>query len=89
MHAATHKGMILNTNSVAGYTLLTTMARVRPLRPRSVRYAREQAAINQWTGQALDAARTDPGLATEIIRASACSRATAAPTSTAATASPC
>ena len=71
VHAATHKGMILNTNSVAGYTLLTTMARVRPLRPRSVRYAREQAAINQWTGQAARRGPHRPGLATEII---ACQR---------------
>jgi len=59
--------MILNTNSVLGYTLLTTMARVRPLRPRSVRWAREQAAIEQWLAQALDAAHTDADLATEII----------------------
>ena len=33
------------------------MARVRPLRPRSVRFVREQAAIEQWTALALDAAR--------------------------------
>ncbi len=67
VRATTHKGMILNTNSVVGYTLLTTMARVRPLRPRSVRFVREQAAIEQWIALALDAARTDADLATEII----------------------
>ncbi|WCB93366.1 hypothetical protein DSM104299_02079 [Baekduia alba] len=64
---ATHKGMILNTTSVAGYTLLTVMARVRPLRPRSFRFAREQAAIDQWMGRALVTARTDADLAREIV----------------------
>jgi indolepyruvate ferredoxin oxidoreductase beta subunit len=67
VHKATHKGMILNTTSVAGYTLLTAMARVRPLRPRTLRFGREQAAIEQWTAQALRAARTDPELAREIV----------------------
>ena len=41
---ATHRGMIVNTNSVLGYGLLTTMARARPLRPRSLRFGREQEA---------------------------------------------
>jgi indolepyruvate ferredoxin oxidoreductase beta subunit len=67
VRATTHKGMILNTNSVVGYTLLTTMALVRPLRPRSVRFVREQAAIEGWIALALDAARADTDLATEII----------------------
>jgi indolepyruvate ferredoxin oxidoreductase beta subunit len=67
VRVTTHKGMILNTNSVVGYTLLTTMALVRPLRPRSVRFVREQAAIEGWIAQALEAAGTDPDLATEII----------------------
>ncbi|HEU4974960.1 MAG TPA: indolepyruvate oxidoreductase subunit beta family protein [Baekduia sp.] len=65
--AATRKGMILNTSSVLGYTLLSTMARVRPLRPRSLRFGREQAAIEAWLGQALDAAATDGELAREIV----------------------
>jgi indolepyruvate ferredoxin oxidoreductase beta subunit len=71
VRTATREGMILNTSSVVGYTLLTTMARVRPLRPRSVRFVREQAAIERWIGQALEAARSDPALACEIV---ACQR---------------
>ncbi|ADB50573.1 indolepyruvate oxidoreductase subunit beta family protein [Conexibacter woesei] len=67
VHAATHRGMILNTSSVVGYTLLTTMARARPLRPRSVRFVREQAAIERWLALALDVARTDAALACEIV----------------------
>lgn len=63
----THKGMILNTTSVYGYTLLTTMARFRPLRPRSLRFGVEQAAIEQWITQALSVAGDDPELAREIV----------------------
>lgn len=67
VHATTHKGMILNTSSVLGYTLLSTMARARPLRPRSLRFGREQAAIEQWIEQALEAANVDADLAREIV----------------------
>jgi indolepyruvate ferredoxin oxidoreductase beta subunit len=63
----THKGMILNTSSVVGYTMLTTMARMRPLRPRSLRFVREQEAIEAWLEQAVAAAASDPDLAREII----------------------
>jgi indolepyruvate ferredoxin oxidoreductase beta subunit len=62
----TGKGMILNTTSVFGYTLLTTMARFRPLRPRSLRFDHEQRAIEQWVSQAL-AAVDDGDLAREIV----------------------
>jgi indolepyruvate ferredoxin oxidoreductase beta subunit len=64
---ATHRGMILNTTSLYGYTLLTTMARMRPLRPRSLRFGVEQAAIEQWLAQALAVAADDPALAIEIL----------------------
>lgn len=67
VHATTHKGMILNTSSVLGYTLLSTMARARPLRPRSLRFGREQVEIDQWIEQALEAANVDADLAREIV----------------------
>jgi indolepyruvate ferredoxin oxidoreductase, beta subunit len=67
VHKVTHKGMILNTTSVGGYTLLTTMARVRPMRPRSLRFGREQKAIERWMEQALEVAPSDPELAREIF----------------------
>jgi indolepyruvate ferredoxin oxidoreductase beta subunit len=63
---ATHKGMILNTTSVVGYTMLTAMARARPLRPKSLRFGREQAAIEKWIEQAL-AVADDTDLAREIV----------------------
>ncbi len=66
VHRATDKGMILNTTSVFGYALLTTMARCRPLRPRSLRFGHEQEAIDRWIARAL-AVVDDPDLAREII----------------------
>jgi indolepyruvate ferredoxin oxidoreductase beta subunit len=65
VHSVTHKGMILNTTSVTGYTLLTVLARVRPLRPRSLRFGREQRAIERWITQAL--AADDRELSREIL----------------------
>ncbi len=68
VYITTNKGMVLNTSSVGGYTLLNVMARVRPLRPRTVRFVREQAEIDAWLDSALAVAPTDQELATEIIK---------------------
>jgi indolepyruvate ferredoxin oxidoreductase beta subunit len=68
VYITTNKGMVLNTSSVGGYTLLNIMARVRPLRPRTVRFVREQAEIDAWLDRALAVAPTDQALATEIIK---------------------
>jgi indolepyruvate ferredoxin oxidoreductase, beta subunit len=68
VHATTHKGMVLNTSSVTGQTLLTILARVRPLRPRSVRFVREQEEIDRWMNRALTVAPTDGPLAVEIVK---------------------
>jgi indolepyruvate ferredoxin oxidoreductase, beta subunit len=62
----THKGMILNTTSITGYALLTTMARFRPMRPRSLRFGREQKAIERWIARAL-AVAGDGELAREVV----------------------
>jgi indolepyruvate ferredoxin oxidoreductase, beta subunit len=66
VHRITHRGMILNTTSIAGYTLLSAMARVRPLRPRSLRFGHEQREIDRWIGQALETVH-DGDFAREII----------------------
>lgn len=68
VYITTNKGMVLNTSSVGGYTLLNIMARVRPLRPRTVRFVREQAEIDAWMDKALSVAPTDQALATEIVK---------------------
>jgi indolepyruvate ferredoxin oxidoreductase beta subunit len=65
--ALTGKGMILNTSSIVGYSLLVTTARLRPLRPRSLRFGREQAAIEEWLATAVGAL-TNPDLTHEILR---------------------
>ena len=62
----TRDGMVLDTTSVPGYTMLSTMARMRPLRPRSLRFVEEQGAIDGWLSLVLDTAGADAGLATEI-----------------------
>jgi indolepyruvate ferredoxin oxidoreductase beta subunit len=68
VYITTNKGMVLNTSSVGGYTLLSVMARIRPLRPRTVRFVREQAEIDAWIDRALAIAPTDQELATEIVK---------------------
>lgn len=68
VHALTHKGMIVNTSSLTGYTVLSTLARLRPLRPRSLRFVREQAAIEAWLEQALNLGAEDPELGCEIVK---------------------
>jgi indolepyruvate ferredoxin oxidoreductase, beta subunit len=68
VHATTHKGMVLNTSSVTGQTLLTILARTRPMRPRSVRFVREQEEIDRWMNRALVVAPTDQALAIEIVK---------------------
>ncbi|WP_063791385.1 indolepyruvate oxidoreductase subunit beta family protein [Streptomyces torulosus] len=67
VHTLTHRGIVLNTTSVTGYTALAVLARMRPLRPRSLRFVREQEAIDAWLDLALATAAQDGPLAREII----------------------
>lgn len=64
---ATRDGIVVNTTGVIGYSMLWTMAQVRPLRPRSLRYGREQAAIDSWLDTAVRLGARDPHLAREVI----------------------
>ena len=68
VHAVAHKGIVVNTTSASGYTTLAVLARLRPMRPRSLRFGREQQFIDAWLALAADLAREDPDLATEVIR---------------------
>ncbi|MEV6101286.1 indolepyruvate oxidoreductase subunit beta family protein [Nocardia sp. NPDC051981] len=63
----TRRGMTVNTSSITGYTALSITARLRPLRPRSLRYQREQQAINEWLKAASTTALLDADLAREIL----------------------
>ncbi|MGW9211539.1 indolepyruvate oxidoreductase subunit beta family protein [Embleya sp. NPDC055664] len=63
----TRNGMVVNTTGVVGYTMLWTMAGMRPLRPRSGRFGREQAAIDAWLDLVVETASSDYALACEIV----------------------
>ena len=67
VHRLTREGMVLNSSSIKGATMLSITARLRPLRPRSLRFVREQDAIGQWLALARLAARADADLAREVI----------------------
>lgn len=62
----THKGIKLQTTSVWGFTVLNTLARLRPLRRRSLRFGLEQERIEAWLSAIRAAAATDYDLACEI-----------------------
>lgn len=62
----TRNGMIVNTTSIIGFTALWIMAAMRPVRPRSFRFGREQAAIDDWLALVTDLAASDYTLACEL-----------------------
>jgi indolepyruvate ferredoxin oxidoreductase, beta subunit len=59
-------GLHIKTNTVFGYLLLRSMAWLKPLRRRSLRFVEEQAMIERWLAAVLRAAEADLGLALEI-----------------------
>jgi indolepyruvate ferredoxin oxidoreductase beta subunit len=61
-----HWGMEIKTTSVSGYLCLLALARLRRLRPRSLRYSQEQAAIEAWLALIAAAAAKSGALALEI-----------------------
>ncbi len=62
----TANGMILNTASIGGYLLLYTLARLKPIRPRSLRFNLEQERIDSWLGRIKTLASTNYDLACEV-----------------------
>ncbi|MEI4279983.1 indolepyruvate oxidoreductase subunit beta family protein [Klenkia terrae] len=63
----TRDGIVVNTTGIVGYSMLWTMAHGRPLRPRSLRFGREQEAIDAWLDHAVRLGATDPALAREVV----------------------
>jgi len=59
-------GIILNTASVSGYILLYFVARLKPIRPRSLRYNLEQERIENWLNKISEVAPKNYQLACEI-----------------------
>jgi len=48
VYKVTHKGIKIQTTSLFGFTLLYLLARLRPLRRRSLRFGLEQQRIDSW-----------------------------------------
>lgn len=63
----THKGIKLQTTSVFGYTTLYVMARMQPMRRRSLRFGIEQGRIDAWLELVRQAAAVNYELACEIV----------------------
>ena len=59
-------GMHVKTSGVGGYLLVRALAWLKPWRPRSLRYAEEQALIERWLTAVRDAAPRSTALALEI-----------------------
>ena len=67
IHKVTHKGIRIQTTSVWGFTVLYFLARLRPIRRRSLRFGQEQERIDTWLDLARVHAPSDYDLATEIV----------------------
>jgi indolepyruvate ferredoxin oxidoreductase beta subunit len=61
-------GMHVKTSGVAGFLLVRALAWLKPWRPRSFRYAEEQALIERWLGAIRDARPKSTVLAIEIAQ---------------------
>ncbi len=60
--------MRVRSDTVSGFLKLWLMARLRPIRPRSSRYAKEQALIARWLDTVDAAARLDYEFGLEVVR---------------------
>ena len=60
-------GMHVKTSGVGGYLLVRALAWLKPWRPRSLRYAEEQALIARWLAAVRAAAPRSTALALEVV----------------------
>jgi indolepyruvate ferredoxin oxidoreductase beta subunit len=58
-----HTGLHIRSTSLWGYLMLRFLARLRPLRPRSLRYAQEHEALAAWLGAMQQVLSLSPALA--------------------------
>ncbi|HYZ44999.1 MAG TPA: indolepyruvate oxidoreductase subunit beta family protein [Xanthobacteraceae bacterium] len=65
---ATRKGKVVKTTSVGGFLLLYTLAKLKRLRRRSLRFIAEQAALAKWVDLLAATARADYPLAVQVAR---------------------
>lgn len=66
IYSTTHKGIKIQTTSVWGFTTLYLLARLRPIRRRSLRFGQEQQRIESWLDLIRSTAPTNYLLACEI-----------------------
>lgn len=64
----TRNGRIVQTTSIRGFLQLYLLARMRPLRRKSLRFAREQQRIGEWLQTVLELAGEDYELAVEVAK---------------------
>jgi indolepyruvate ferredoxin oxidoreductase, beta subunit len=62
------KGKVVKTTSLSGFLLLYALAKLKPLRRRSLRFANEQAALAEWLDRVAEAAAFNYALAVEVAR---------------------
>ena len=65
---ATRKGRVVKTTSLGGFLLLYALSGLKPLRPRSLRFAAEQAGLTGWLDLVAETARIDYALAVPVAR---------------------
>src|SRR5215510_10166899 len=65
---ATRKGRVVKTTSIGGFLLLYALAKLKPLRRRSLRFGTEQAVLANWLNLVAPTARADYPLALQIAR---------------------
>ncbi len=65
----TASGRVVKTTSLSGFLLLYAVAALKPWRPRSLRFAAEQAALDSWLDVVRRTAGTDTALAAEVAEA--------------------
>lgn len=66
MDRMTRKGRVVKTSSLRGFLLLYVVASLKPLRPRSLRYAVEQKYLEDWLDVVQRTAATHYDLAIEV-----------------------
>lgn len=62
-------GIVINTTSVVGFTTLTTLANLRPMRPTTLRFKRVQKEVDAWLALVAEMARSDYALGVEVTKA--------------------
>ncbi len=64
----TREGRVVTTSSLRGFLLLWGLSRLRGMRRGTLRYAQENARIEDWLAHITEAARYNPALALEVAQ---------------------